>query len=106
LFPNETRVIHIKQYISSEKIAETCDAWSEVIKEQWRYFDLYMVGCAAYHIPFDGVQHQTGFSVEIKRRIPLGPGETGPGMFSIDETFVDADDMSVIDSVWGSPSID
>jgi hypothetical protein len=107
LFPNETKILRITKWIHSQQITEVSEFWRELSKEPPPpYFSPFMVGCVAYRIPFDDRQHQTGFSVEIRRRVPDAPGELGWGPFKVDESPVHLSDMNVIHSVWGSPSID
>jgi len=106
LFPGETKILRITRSISLEQFAKVGEFWHQFSEEPMPFYTPFMVGCVAYRIPFDDRQHQTGFSVDIKRRRPDSPGELGWGVFNMGETPVAVDDMKVIDSAWGSPSID
>lgn len=103
LFPDETKHIHSRSYVQAKSIDDAVGAWEKAVEERLPYFDLLMVGCIAYRIPFDDRQHQTGFSVSIKRRID---GTDDWGIFRLDETSVSPANIGIIESAWGSPSID
>jgi hypothetical protein len=106
LFPNEAKTIRVNNFIMWQQVKESNDAWREAVKGEFPYFELFMVGVATYHIPFDVEQHQSGFSVDIRRVIEIPHEGRGLGLFSHDQTFVEASHMAITDSVWGSPSID
>jgi hypothetical protein len=103
VFPDETKPFYSRAYVQPQSIKDAADAWEKAVEERLPYFDLFMVGCVAYRIPFDDRQHQTGFSVNIKRRID---GTEDWGIFRLDETSVNPSDIGIFESAWGSPSID
>jgi hypothetical protein len=106
LFPGEIKQIPVSETMNAREISDLIEAWKERTGDEWKFFAPHIVGCVSYWIPFDDRQHQTGFMYVLERMLPDFPGGPQWGMFNIDDRRVNAIDMRLFDSIWGSQSSD